>query len=34
VQGTGYFVRARMAAPRGMVSDDMEMALDTLPIIT
>jgi hypothetical protein len=32
-QGTGYFVRAQMSAPRGMVQDDMEMALDTLPII-
>jgi hypothetical protein len=33
-QGTGYITRATMGAPRGMVTDDFEMTLDTLPAIT
>jgi len=32
-QGTGYVVRATMGAPRGMVQDDFELQLDTLPVI-
>lgn len=33
-QGTGYVTRGTIAAPRGAITDDWEMTLDTVPTIT
>jgi hypothetical protein len=33
-QGTGYVTRGTLSAPRGMVIDEWEMTLDTVPALT